>query len=190
MCKAVVQSCRKGFGTPRKRGLTVRVTTLLDCPPERAWEEVQKPYLLRYVAAPLLRFEAVRPTAFPERWREGKYLVRIKLFSIFPLGAQWIGIEFPPNPTPGVSYQVRDNGHGQLMRVWDHLITLESAPDGRTRYTDRVEVNAGLLTPFAWFFAKLFYRHRQRRWRKLAKRNFTSVQADQHRCDRYVFGKH
>ncbi len=172
MDKTATKSYRAGFRTPSKRGLVVRVTTLLDCRPERAWEEVQKPNLMRYVAAPLIHFEAVNPPELPERWKEGEYLVRLKLFGVLSLGTQWIGIEFPPDHTPGVSYQMRDNGHGQLMRVWDHLITIEPTPDGRTRYTDRVEVNAGLLTPLAWVFARLFYRHRQRRWCKLAGRNF------------------
>lgn len=174
MNKSATQSYKAGLKTPRKRGLVVCVTTLLDCHPERAWEEVQKPGLLHYVAAPLLRFEAVDPSVFPERWREGKYLVRMRLFGVLSLGTQWIGIEFPLNRTPGVSHQLRDNGHGQLMRRWDHLITLESTPDGRTRYTDKVVIDAGFLTPLAWVSASLFYRHRQRRWRKLVGRNFNA----------------
>jgi hypothetical protein len=117
------------------------------------------------------RFSASKPSIL-QHFPKGTYLIRMKLFGVFPLGTQWIGIEFPANPAPGVSYAVRDNGYGQLMRVWDHLITLEPTSDGRTRYTDRVEVNAGLLTPFAWFFAGLFYRHRQRRWRRLVRGNF------------------
>ncbi len=172
MKKSATRSYRAGLKTLCKRGFVVRATTLLDCHPERAWEEVQKPGLLHHVTAPLLRFEAVSPPVFPERWGEGKYLVRMKLCGVLSLGTQWIGIEFPPNRAPGVSYQLRDNGHGQLMRRWDHLITLEPTPDGRTRYTDKVVVDAGFLTPLAWVSAGLFYHHRQRRLRKLVGRNF------------------
>ena len=175
MLKKAVQNHLKRFNKLRRLGPVVKVTTLLDCHPEHAWEEVQKPSLLHHVAAPLLRFEAVNPPVFPQRWREGEYLVRMKLLGVVPLGTQWIGIEFPPNHAPSVRYQARDNGHGQLMRRWDHLITLELTPDGRTRYTDRVVVNAGLFTPLARLFAVLFYRHRQQRWRKLVRRNFAQA---------------
>ena len=51
---------------------------------------------------------------------------------------------------------------------------IEVAPraDGRTDYRDTVEIHAGLGTLPAWLFAQLFYRHRQRRWRALAARDF------------------
>ena len=49
---------------------------------------------------------------------------------------------------------------------------MQALPDGRTRYTDSVEVRAGLLTPLVWAFATAFYRHRQRRWRRLVRRGF------------------
>ena len=31
---------------------------------------------------------------------------------------------------------------------------------------------AGVLTPFIWLFAQLFYRHRQSRWRRLVANGF------------------
>jgi len=35
-----------------------------------------------------------------------------------------------------------------------------------------VDIEAGLLTPFIWLFSQVFYRHRQRRWQALVKRQF------------------
>lgn len=157
--------------TARQRGAIVRVTTLLDWPAERVWEELQKPSLLQHIAAPILYFEAINPPTLPSKWQEGKYLVRMKLFGILSLGTQWIGIEIPSEHAPGVSYRLRDNGYGQLIKVWDHLIHFEPTDDGKTRYTDQVVLDGGLLTPFAWFFAMLFYRHRQQRWRQLVARS-------------------
>ena len=55
-----------------------------------------------------------------------------------------------------------------MIRKWDHWITVAPNPDGSTDYRDEVEISAGVLTPFVWIFAQLFYRHRQRRWRGLA----------------------
>ena len=54
------------------------------------------------------------------------------------------------------------------MRNWNHLIRIE--PEGAgSRYTDEIEIGAGPLTPLISLYAKLFYRYRQRRWRKLAR---------------------
>lgn len=70
---------------------------------------------------------------------------------------------------------MRDNGQGLLMRRWDHRILLQALPDGRTLYTDEVEVVARhlpwLMTPLSTLFAQVFYRHRQRRWRQLASQH-------------------
>ncbi len=43
---------------------------------------------------------------------------------------------------------------------------------GGTLYRDRVEIDAGLLTPVVAALARVFYRHRQGRWRALAARGF------------------
>jgi len=93
-------------------------------------------------------------------------------FGLFPIGEQTIGIEYPLED--GRRRILRDNGHGALIKQWDHWIFVE--PDGEgTRYTDRVDVDAGLLTPFVSAFARIFYRHRQRRWRRLVQTDFAAL---------------
>lgn len=148
--------------------------TILNCPVERVWEEVQTSRLLTYITAPLLVFEPVTPPALPERWSEGRYLVRMRLFGLIPFGSQWIVITKElVDTTPGRQrYELRDNGHGDLIATWDHWIVIRETEDGRTHYTDRVEIRAGLLTPFIWAYASLFYRWRQHRWRQLVARGF------------------
>jgi hypothetical protein len=51
--------------------------------------------------------------------------------------------------------------------VWNHTITMRSVGRSMTHYTDRVDIQAGRKTLFIWLWANMFYRHRQRRWRKL-----------------------
>ena len=143
----------------------VELSTVLDAPPERVWEEVNRPALLRFVAHPFVWFDPLDPPAFPERWEEREYRVRVRQLGVIPLGWQVIRIERPA-PVGGTRY-LRDNGRGALARRWDHLITVAPAGPGRTRYTDRVEIEAGPLTPFVWAYARAFYAHRQRRWRAL-----------------------
>jgi hypothetical protein len=148
--------------------------TILDCPPERAWQEVQTSRLLTYITSPLVQFVPVEPPTLPAIWSEERYLVQMRLFGLLPFGTQWIVITKPVlDVTPGRRhYELRDNGHGDVIAVWDHWIILRETEDGRTHYTDRVEVKAGLLTPFIWAYASLFYRYRQHRWRRLVRSGF------------------
>ncbi|MFO0204344.1 MAG: hypothetical protein ACK528_14595, partial [Alphaproteobacteria bacterium] len=116
----------------------------------------------------LLFFAEVSPVDFftGTRWSAS---IKPFAFGVIPLGPQTVGIEIGPNENG--AYRVRDDGSGLLVQVWDHLITLEPEEDG-TRYTDRVRIEAGLMTPFVWAFAMVFYRWRQARWRSLVKRQF------------------
>lgn len=153
--------------------MLIRRSTILDVSAERAWAVVRRPDLLEHVARPLQGFEPVDPPRWPATWVDGRYKVRLRMFGIVPMGEQWIVIETLA-ARPG-TYRLRDNGHGDLVRRWDHLITIEPASADRCRYTDEVEVRAGLLTPFVAAFAWVFYRHRQRRWRGLVASDFAAL---------------
>jgi hypothetical protein len=148
--------------------MLVDVSTYLPCKPEQAILHVKTPRLHRYVTAPLLRMVPTEPSQLPETWSEGTYWVSMYLFGFIPFGRQAMVVSFPDCGDP---FCVRDNGYGTFMRKWDHLVTIEQAGDG-SLYRDRVTVEAGLLTPLVWGFAQIFYRHRQRRWRRLVARSF------------------
>jgi hypothetical protein len=117
----------------------------------------------------------VQPKQWPERWQHGQYLVRLRLLGLIPAGEQVIRIEEPERELPPGHYGIRDRGWGSLAHTWDHEIMVAPLGDGRTRYTDRVVVRAGLLTPLVAVFAHALYRHRQRRLRQLAQKGFDGV---------------
>jgi hypothetical protein len=143
--------------------MRVELSCWLPQSPEWIWDRVQKSETLDYVAAPWVRFTP-KAGQFPERWTTGKHEASLWLLGVLPLGPQTIGIEYPNDAEAMV---LRDNGHGLMAKQWDHWIFVTADGDG-TRYTDRVDVSAGLLTPAVALFAWLFYAHRQRRWKVLA----------------------
>jgi hypothetical protein len=57
---------------------------------------------------------------------------------------------------------------GGPVRRWNHRIAIEPDGENTCRYTDEIEIEAGVLTPLVWAYAHLFYRYRQMRWRALA----------------------
>jgi hypothetical protein len=147
--------------------LTVRVQSVFDCPPERVWEELQTSALLRKVTWPFVRFRSLDPDGIPERWTEDSaYHFRCYVFGLIPLGKHTIFME----RVDPVAHEIQSREHDTLVRRWDHLIRIRSTPDGRSLYSDEVEISAGPLTPLVWAFAQWFYRHRQRRWRRIARR--------------------
>ena len=147
--------------------MIVDVSTPLECASAEAERHVRTTRLLQHIAAPLVRFvpEQELPAEIPN---EGTFRVRMYLFGVIPLGWQAIVVSFPEHAG---GFCLRDNGYSPLISRWDHVITIEPA-EGRTLYRDRVAIEAGALTPLVWLFAQVFYRHRQRRWRELVRRNF------------------
>ncbi len=147
--------------------MKVTVRSVFDRPPEFVWDRVQTSSLHREVTWPLIRVEPVAGTSIPERWQEGQSIpLRMYLFGFLPLGRHTIRLAAVD---PHVR-QIRSRESGTLARKWWHDITVADAGDGRTLYSDEVEIASGLLTLPVWAFAWLFYRYRQRRWKKLIRR--------------------
>lgn len=64
--------------------------------------------------------------------------------------------------------EIHTNEHGGFIRVWNHTMKVAPISDTCCRYSDRVEIDAGPVTPLIWVLANSFYWLRQCRWRRLA----------------------
>lgn len=153
--------------------MRVTLSTPLDAPPEWVAAHLQSTAVFRHITAPLVHFSPPGDTVWPRLWAPGNFEVRMRLLGWLPMGPQTVRISIEAPAEPGGWPTLRDNGEGGLMRRWDHRITLQPLPGGRTLYTDDIDVVArylpALMTPLSALFAQLFYRHRQRRWRRLAR---------------------
>jgi hypothetical protein len=67
-------------------------------------------------------------------------------------------------------WEIQSRESEPLVRRWDHLIRIRPTPDGQTLYSDEIIIEAGWVTLVVWLFAHCFYRHRQRKWRRIARR--------------------
>ncbi|MDJ0629311.1 MAG: hypothetical protein QNJ44_13715 [Rhodobacter sp.] len=146
------------------------LTTTLAAPIDAIWDALQKPATLIHVSKGFLSFRPVDPPQLPDRWSPGDYRVSLRAFGILPIGQQVMGVEFPEMDPP--KRALRDNGSGAIARVWDHWIILEPLTATATRYTDRIRVEAGLITPLIMPWVRAFYAHRQRRWHRLIANDF------------------
>lgn len=150
----------------RPQGSTVRVfvESVLPATAESVWAALQRTETLQRVAAPVLHFRPAEPGGLPARWSEGcEATLRLFLFGVLPLGRHTIRIAMVDQ----VRGEIHTRETGLMTPVWNHTIRIAPLGAQATRYSDEVEIRAGLRTPLVWLFARFFYRHRQRRWREL-----------------------
>lgn len=153
--------------------MILKRSSILNASPERVWQELSQTKLLHYVGKPLIEFIPVN-AILPEVWQDGEYTVEMKLFGAISFGKQTVVIKQPSDQErKNHRYSMLDDGRGEFIPTWRHLITIDHAEEGKTLYTDTVKVQAGLLTFFVWIFANIFFWHRQRRWKKLIQNNFS-----------------
>jgi ligand-binding SRPBCC domain-containing protein len=145
--------------------MLVRVSTRLDVPPDIAWDTVKRTDTLRYVTRGLLGFRVNGD--IPERLGEGEsYDLRLLFFGVVPAWRHRIHVVQLDDERK----EIRTEEQGGPVRDWRHRITVDSEGWGSTRYMDEIEIKAGVLTPLVWIYAHLFYRYRQMRWRRLARK--------------------
>lgn len=151
--------------------MRARITTYFNCTEDELWEKIIQPSSLQFVAYPILTFYPVDDQPLPDQWEvDTPYPLRLRLFDFIPMGEHTIRLVKIDRQTNTISS--RENG--RLATVWNHEITFNMRGRHKVRYTDDIEIRAGLLTPAIWLFSHLFYRHRQRRWHVLLNMDSTS----------------
>ena len=148
----------------------IEVTCVLDCPAPTAAELIARPSTFLHVVRPA--FAVANREVLPERFGEGdRFELRLRLLGVLPQPPHHIEIIEAVVDSDGGRAQTRESGG--LLRRWNHTLLAEPLPGDRdrTRYTDRVEIEAGFgLTGAVAALSTRFYRHRQRRLQVLAAR--------------------
>jgi hypothetical protein len=146
--------------------MIARITSIFDCAEKEFWEKIIEPKSLQYVASPILSFYPIAGDDLGREWITDKtYELKLRFLKIIPLGRHQIKVITISKE----SNTLVTNESGTLTPVWNHTVQFRQIENRRLRYTDEIEIGAGLLTPAIWVFAHLFYRHRQKRWKTLLK---------------------
>lgn len=61
------------------------------------------------------------------------------------------------------AYEIQSREYNTLVPAWNHLIKHELIDNKSVRYTEEIDLYAGILTGFAAWWSSVFYRHRQKR---------------------------
>lgn len=147
--------------------MIARISIHLPCNEAELWKQIEKPKSLEFVTAPVLKFIPDGMDGFGEIWEINRdYNLKLYLFGIIPLGRHRIRLV----KIDKMRNTIESREKGLFTRVWNHTIAFHQVGDRKVHYTDEIEIKSGLLTPVIYIFAHLFYRHRQRRWKRLLKR--------------------
>ena len=147
-----------------KLKMTANISSKLPCTESELWEKISNPLSLQYITSPVLKFVPENDDLFKTQWRiNTSYQLKLYLFGYVPLGRHSITLKVIDKN----KNIIKSRENGVLAKVWNHTISFNEKEDGQVHYTDTIEIKAGVLTPFIWLFAHLFYRHRQKRWKQL-----------------------
>jgi hypothetical protein len=132
---------------------------------DNAWENVKSPALLEFVAKGMIKFKSVNGD-FPKKWEVGEtYGAKMRIFGFIPFGGvHYLSIK----KIDDENYQISTNEWDKGARVWNHDVVMRDLGNGSIYYEDTITIYGGMMTGFITTFAKLFYKHRQKRWQIVA----------------------
>lgn len=141
-------------------GAFVRMSTILPRPARTIWELLLRTDTFLYITRSVIGYSDTQQ--WPARlFIEGSTLMmRVRLFGLGPLTPHHVQITCV-NEARG---KITTTEWGGLVRRWNHCMRVEPVGDSKCRYTDHIDIHAGLVTPLIWVFAVAFYSYRQRRW--------------------------
>lgn len=151
--------------TVKGRRLTVSSTIPIEI--GRAWQNVQTPELLQFVAKGMIKFKSVDDEGFPQKWQEGRtYGAKMRVFGFIPFGGiHYLNIV----KIDSSNYQISTKEWDKSAKVWNHDVRIEAIGKDSIYYEDSIEIYGGFMTGFITAFAKRFYKHRQKRWQIVAR---------------------
>lgn len=142
--------------------MPVSVSSDLPLPAGTVADLLARPAVLQFLLWPLL---TVSPPGSPRFGIGEDITITLRLGGLIPLWRHTLRV-VETDPTTGSAITEE---HGGPLRRWRHTMTVEPLTAGTSRYTDRVEIDAGRSTRLAAHVARGLYRHRHRRWQTLAR---------------------
>ena len=144
-------------------GMTVRARTELEASADHVWERLLQKKTFLYLIRGWLSIEQTQ--AWPDTLfvQGASFVMKIRLFDRGPVSSHEVRVVRVDHS----AREIATDESSRLVSTWKHCMRVEALPGNRSRYTDSVDISAGLLTAGVWLFASLFYRARQRQWKRL-----------------------
>lgn len=145
---------------------TVHIETILPTEADKVWSAMLSPVTFLYVCKGLIGFPALAGRS--EVLRAGERGTGwLFAFHVIPAYRHTIEVV----EVDQANRTVRTHENGGLLKAWNHTLHVEPIDEHSSRYSDTVDIDAGVATAFVAALAKGIYRYRHRRWRKLVRKH-------------------
>ena len=146
-----------------KKGIKITIFSLLNNSAEKIWDKLLDIETLIYICKPMATFKPIT-NEINMKWELNReYLFKLFIFGIIPLGNHRIILE----KIDEINRIVISKEHNNIVKIWNHKIKMESKENNKIKYTDEVEIYAGMFTLFVAFWGIIIYKHRQKNGKKL-----------------------
>lgn len=148
-----------------KKGIKINISSILNNSVNKIWDKLLNVETLIEICKPMATFKSLSNEK-EMKWEVNKeYVFKLFIYGFIPFGEHKI-ILIKLDKENKI---ILSNEHNGIVKIWNHLIILENIGDSEIKYTDEVEIYAGIFTFFTAAWAKLFYKHRQKKWKKISE---------------------
>jgi hypothetical protein len=149
---------------------TVHVETILPASAGRVWSAMLSPATFLYVCKGLFGFPALAGRTDALRLGESGtgWLMAFHVIPAYRHTIEVVEVDQPAGT-------IRTRERGGILKAWNHTLRVESLEENLCRYSDTVDIDAGMLTGVVAATANGIYRYRQRRWRKLVRLHMSTA---------------
>ena len=142
----------------------------LEVDADSVWNALRSPASMTDLYAPLLTMASADSVPLPPRWNDGATAeVQLMACGVVPGGRQRIDIRLRRRGGVRIleDHGAPTSGPLTVITSWRHRMAVEEIGPGRTLYRDRLDIEAGALTPLLWIGFWAMWRWRGVRMRHL-----------------------
>ena len=148
-----------------KKGIKIIISSILNKPIEKIWSKLLGVETLIYICKPMAIFKISTNEKYMKWELNKEYVFKLLIYGFIPFGNHKIILE----KIDETNKVIISKEHNKIVKIWNHIIKMENKGEKNIRYTDEVEIYAGIFTLFVAIWGIIFYKHRQKKWKKIAK---------------------
>ena len=146
------------------KGIKIIISSTLNNSAEKIWNKLLNIETLIEICKPMATFKS-NLNEKEMKWEIDKeYIFKLFIYGFIPFGNHKIILK----KLDKENKIILSNEYNKIVKIWNHLIFMENVGENEVKYTDEVEIYAGIFTLFTAIWAKLFYKHRQKKWKRIS----------------------
>ncbi|MDR0684802.1 MAG: hypothetical protein LBF83_06710 [Spirochaetaceae bacterium] len=148
-----------------KNGIKIIICSELNNSINKIWDKILNIETLIKICKPMATFKITTKEKFIKWKLNTEYVFKLFIYGFVPFGTHKIILETIDNE----ENIIKSKEHNNVVKIWNHKITMEKEGELITNYTDEVEIYAGIFTLIIAIWGIIFYKHRQKKWKAIAK---------------------